>query len=339
MRPIILGILFAAALAIAGIVAWRGAAILLLIFAAIIVSRVLAATGGLVKRFTPLSHKAALWIAIVLIVAMAVGFLSLVGSQIYSQIMTLIERLPQDIEALGDTIGIEDPFEQLMGRLQQNGTVWNVVGYTVNAVTIMTSLIVVAVAGIFLALGSDTYRSGILILVPKSLRASIGHAIDTAGRALELWLMGKLLMMVIIFAATTLGLYVIGVPSALTLGILAGILEFVPFIGPIVAAIPALAIAISEGGPLVYWVLGLYVVVQQIENNLLVPLIQKSAVQLPPVLSLFAILMLGALFGILGFLLAMPLTVVLVVFVKQLYVRDILEEDIEIQGERSGTSP
>jgi predicted PurR-regulated permease PerM len=131
----------------------------------------------------------------------------------------------------------------------------------------------------------------------------------------------------------TLGLFAIGMPSALALGFLAGLSEFVPIVGPILSAIPALLLAFSEGGNMVFWVAGLYLLIQQLEGNVIMPLVQRKTVDLPPVVALFALVALGILFGPLGVLLGTPLTVVLYVAVNQLYVRDTLGEDAEIPGE------
>jgi predicted PurR-regulated permease PerM len=132
---------------------------------------------------------------------------------------------------------------------------------------------------------------------------------------------------------TTLGLWLLGIPSALALGLLAGVLEFVPFLGPILSAVPAVALALGEGMDTMLWVVGLYVAVQQIEGALITPLVQQHTVDLPPALTIFAIVAFGVLFGPLGILLATPLAVVVFVLVKKLWVREVLHENTELPGE------
>ncbi|MFQ3595886.1 MAG: AI-2E family transporter, partial [Sphingomonadaceae bacterium] len=131
---------------------------------------------------------------------------------------------------------------------------------------------------------------------------------------------------------TGLGLWLIGVPSALTLGLLAGLLEFVPFVGPIVAAIPALLLAGAQGTETFLWTLGLYLLIQQAEGNIIQPLVQRAAVKIPPVLLLFAILVAAPLFGPVGILLAAPLAVLVFTLVKHLYVREALDTPAEPRG-------
>ena len=135
---------------------------------------------------------------------------------------------------------------------------------------------------------------------------------------------------------TGLGLAWVGLPSALALGLLAGLLAFVPLVGPIVSAIPALLLALADGAATVGWTLAVFVGVQQIEGNVVMPFVQRRMVDLPPALLLFAIVAAGTLLGPLGALLAAPLTVVVFVLVKRLYVREALDTPTPLPGEERG---
>jgi predicted PurR-regulated permease PerM len=130
--------------------------------------------------------------------------------------------------------------------------------------------------------------------------------------------------MLVVGVLTGLGLWLIGVPSALALGLLAGVLEFIPLAGPVLAAIPALLLALTVGVDTALWAGGLMLLIQQIEGNLIQPLVQRYAVQLPPALFLFALIGFAAMFGAIGIVLAAPLTVVVYVLNKRLYVQDAL---------------
>ncbi len=141
------------------------------------------------------------------------------------------------------------------------------------------------------------------------------------------WL-GQLVAMAAVGIATGVGLYLLGVPSALALGVLAGLLEFVPFVGPLLAFVAAFAIALSEGLTLAVLVVLLFAGIQQMEGNILVPLVQQRAVDLPAALSLFGLVAFGVLFGPLGILLGVPLTVVALVAAKHLYVRPFADRHV-----------
>jgi predicted PurR-regulated permease PerM len=116
--------------------------------------------------------------------------------------------------------------------------------------------------------------------------------------------------------------------------VIAAFAEFVPYVGPIMAAIPALLLALGEGNEAMLWVVLLFVGIQQVESYAITPIIQHRAVDLPPVLTLFALVAFGVLFGPTGVVLGTPLTVALYVLVKQLYVRDLLNEPTHIPGDK-----
>lgn len=320
-----------------GLLAWYLSGILLLVFASLIVATIFSSLAGLLERYTPLNRQAGLVLCVLLVAVLIGGFLWLLGAQLRTQIFQLMDQVPEGIAFLENELGINSLRERLSKMADQTGfasLAWDVVGYTTTLASAMTKLLLVMVAGLFLAAQPEMYRRGTLLLFPTRVRPRVEKAINAAGEALRLWLLGKIFMMVIVFAATTAGLYLLNAPSALVLGLLAGLLEFIPFFGPILAAIPALLVATSAGWGMMLWVGGLYVVVQQIENNVLVPVIQHHTVELPPVLGLFSIFAFGVLFGTLGVVLAVPLTVVVLVLVKQLYLNDMLEENVPLFGNR-----
>ena len=170
-------------------------------------------------------------------------------------------------------------------------------------------------------------------MIPPARRALVAEAMEESDRALRLWLKGQLWAMVLIFAMTWLGLHLLGVPSALVLALISGALEFIPYAGAITSAIPAIMVALVQGPELALWVVGLYVVVHHVEAYVVQPLIQQFAVEIPAVITLFALLAFGLMFGFLGILLAAPLAVVSYVLVKRLYVIETLDTPTPIPGE------
>jgi predicted PurR-regulated permease PerM len=152
---------------------------------------------------------------------------------------------------------------------------------------------------------------------------------------LRLWLTAQLIAMIIVGVLTAAGLWLIGLPSALALGLISGLAEFVPVVGPVASVIPGLLIASSFGLETMLWTLAVYIIVQQVESNLVMPLLIGQAVNIPPALALFAVVGLSVLLGPLGLLFAFPLTVVADVAVRRLYVRDTLGEEVEITAEKS----
>lgn len=188
------------------------------------------------------------------------------------------------------------------------------------------NLLIIVVVGIYGAVDPGLYRKGLRSLLAPSLRERGDAVMDETGATLGAWLTAQLMSMTVVGVLTGLGLWAVGIPLAFLLGLIAGLLAFVPIIGPIVAAIPGILIAFPEGWHAVIWALGVYLGVQLLESNLITPLIQQQRVHLPAALVLVAQLLFGALFGIFGVTLATPLTALAMTLVNHLYVRHLEHE-------------
>ena len=169
-------------------------------------------------------------------------------------------------------------------------------------------------------------------MLPRADRGRAQETLSAVGVALRRWVIGRLVAMLMIGALTACGLWLIGVPLALTLGLLAGLLNLIPYIGPLAAFVPDGLMALLQGGVAVVWVLALYVVVQTAESYLVTPLVQQRAVRLPPALTITAQVVLGLVLGGAGLLFATPLTAAMLVVVQLLYVADVLHEDAGVRG-------
>ena len=328
------------ALAVALLILWLLAEVVLIAFAAVLLAIVLRALARRIEAHTPLSSAWSLVVAVCVVGAVIVAFVLLLGTQISAQGAALIERLPQLIDKVAARLQIASVPELLRDGLPNmlgGELAGRVAGYTSRVVEIAALAVLVVVAAVYLAADPCMYRRGLLLLLPQRWRKEGARLLDNIGHALERWLIGQLLAMVLVGVLTAVGLWLIGVPAALALGFLAGVADFVPLVGPMLAAVPAVLVALAEGGNMVFWVIALYVLVQQIEGNLIVPLVQRRTVRLPPALSLFSILVFGVLFGPLGVLLAVPLAVVAFVTVRQLYLRRYLGEPVSVPGETAAT--
>lgn len=334
----------AAAFVLAALLLWRLADVLLLIFAAILVALLFRAVSGPIERFTPLPERGAVFLAILLVAAVLVGFLWLLGTQLWTQLSLLLESLPDLVAQAESWLGIEGIGDwlarQRLAMFENGALVVNVASYSTTAVEIGAQALIVLGAGIYLALSPRSYVEGLLTLLPEPQQDRARDTLWTIGRALRLWLVGQLAAMALIGVLTTLGLWLLGVPSALALGVIAGLFEFVPYAGPVLSAVPAIVVGLSEGPGTALSVLLLYVVLQQAEGILVTPLVQQYTVDLPPVLTIFALLVFGTLFGPLGLLLGTPLAVVAMVAVKKLWLREVLHEDVSLPGEEDeGATP
>jgi predicted PurR-regulated permease PerM len=333
------GILLAATAfaVLAALIAWKLAHVLLLGFGAILVAILLRTLADLFERYTTARGRWSLALAGVTVLAVIAGFVLVLGAQLRRQASDLIGRFPEILSSVEQRLGLSNLdqwiAERAEGALSESGVVAQVAGYTSVMAGAAANIIVVLVVGIYLASRPDLYRTGLLKLFPRKRRRETDETLTAIARALRLWLLGQLAAMALVGCLTGVGLWLLGVPSALALGFLAGMAEFIPFVGPILSAVPAVLVALSQDATMALWVVGLYLLVQQIEGNVITPLVQQHAVDLPPAITLLAILAFGVLFGSLGVILATPLAVVVLVAIKKLWVRDTLEESTDLPGE------
>jgi predicted PurR-regulated permease PerM len=194
------------------------------------------------------------------------------------------------------------------------------------------SLLVVTFVAIYIALDPRTYRRGILHLVPHRGRAKAIEVMDATGVTLRRWLVAQLIGMGIIGALTTAALLLLDVRAAVALGIIAGILEFVPYFGPILSSVPAIAMGFLDGPEKALWVALTYLVIQQLEGNVVTPLLMKEGLDLPPALTIIGQSVMALAFGFVGLVIAMPLLGAVMVPIKLLYVQDVVGDEVEMPG-------
>ena len=205
-----------------------------------------------------------------------------------------------------------------------------------STLSVLGGILVTTFVAVFIAVDPRTYRRGIMHLVPHRARAKASEVMDAMGVTLRRWLVAQLIGMLVIGAITTVVLLLLGVRAAVALGIIAGILEFVPYFGPIISAVPAIAMGFLDGPEKALWVAVAYLAIQQIEGNLLMPLLMQEGLDLPPVLTILAQAVMALVFGFIGLLIAVPLLGTIMVPVKLLYVQDVVGDEVALPGDGSG---
>lgn len=290
---------------------------LVLIFAGLLLSIFFRGLADPLRRRTGISSVAAVLVVVVLLGALLALFVWLAGPALAEQFDELQRSLPQAIGQLRDRLagygwgrrllGQAD-VEQLAadGQMLQEAT--GLASRTVRALLgVLGGLFVVFFLGIFIAAEPAYYRSGVLRLFPPRRRAGVGHVLDRMDDILRWWLIGRAMSMAAVGVLVWLGLTLLGMPLALALGVLAGLLDFIPYFGPLLAAAPALVVALLEGPTQALYVAALYIAVQSIENWVVAPLVERNVVRLPPALTLAAQVVLGAVAGIVGAAFASPI--------------------------------
>ncbi len=319
------------------LLAWFLRTLLLMLFGALVVATVFRAFADRICRLTGWRTGIGTAVSIIVILGLGVGLIALFGTHVVQQIQTLRETLPaawHTLEARMGDLGLGEQLKRWAEDIRApGGSSFSAFGRTILSIgSGIADVLVVLVAGIFLATQPRFYLTGAVKLIPGGKRALALEAITESERALRLWLRGQLIAMIVVGLLTGFGLWMLGMPSAFTLGLMAGVLEFIPFAGPILSMVPAVLLALAVSPDLALWVVLLYFAVQQFEGYLLTPLVQQYAVDLPGVVLLFALIGFGALFGTLGVILAAPLTVVTYVLIKRLYVIETLHTPTPIPG-------
>jgi len=302
-----------------------------LAFAGVLAGVFLDALAACLRRVSSLSRGWSV-VAVVVLLALLVALIAwLIGARVTSQLSELSTQLPQSWDEVQQRLDETQWGKWLVNRLpsspreiERSDLFSQMTSALSTATAFLVGLAVVLFVGLYLAADPELYVDGIVQLVPLRERDRIRIALHQTGIALRWWLLGQLATMLLVGVTMGVGLWLIGIPLALSLGLLAFILEIIPNIGPVLAAIPALLIAWTESTSHLLLAGLLYVVVHGLESYVAIPLIQQRAVRLPPALSILMITLFGLLGGVIGMFVAAPLTITIIVLVKMLYVRDFL---------------
>jgi predicted PurR-regulated permease PerM len=315
---------------------WFVGGVLLMVFAGILIAIALDGLADLVSRYTPLARTWALaLITFLLALLLTAGgwfiipqFLEQFGA-LWEQLLLLLERAHDELDRfpwIQQALGL-DAAEDGGEESGDIGEIANQVATAVMTVLgIVATVLIVVVIAVFMAANPALYRNGLLRLVPRRQRDRADELLATAGFALRWWLLGQLISMLVLGTVTSIGLLLLGVEVWLGLGVLVGLFTFVPFLGPILAGIPVVTIGFATGVETGLAVLVFYLVLQNVEGNVLTPMIQQRVISLPPALLISVQVLMGTIFGIGGLVLAAPVAVLGMIAVNLLYIEDVLGE-------------
>jgi predicted PurR-regulated permease PerM len=331
--------LIALGLLVLALLLWKLSDVLLLAFGAVLVAIILhAAADGLV-RYLKVPDRWGLMVAGLLILVAFIGLGALFGTQVRAQFSNVVERLPSAVDNFSKNLGIgpvSDDISEMISNASNGGLAARLAGIGGAILDGLANFLLVVIAGIYIAADPRLYTRGLVKLFPKNQHERVESSLDASGQLLRLWLISQLIAMACVALLSTSAYWLIGLPSPIGLGLIAGIMDFIPFLGPILGALPAVLIAFSVSGEAALWTMGAVLVIQQIEGNVIQPLVARSMISVPPAMALFAILVGSILFGTLGLIFGFPLAIVTYVLVKKLYVRETLGEQTEVPGEDEG---
>lgn len=246
----------------------------------------------------------------------------------------VVDRSQAWIITLGDLIpgfAVEDlqSLEAILGQLQALDLELIFGRFLVwfsNTLTVAFNLLLVSVVIVMVLLNPIAYRRLFLRVFPSSRKQQVSRVLDGCEEAIAGWFIGILFNMTIIAMMSMIGLWILGIPLAFANGLLAGLLAFIPNLGPFISVIPPAAIALLEAPWKAIAVVVLYIVIQQIESNILTPLVMKKQVSLLPAITLLSQVVFAAFFGFLGLLLALPLTLIIQQWLDEFWVRGFLDQ-------------
>ena len=308
--------------AIAAAVLYLFSDLVILLFAAILLACQLRAVGMLLSRWSRVPYGACLAFTVVAITAAVAGFAYWRGPAVVAEFGEVVSDVRSQFEGLWQRFGDASWLHQVQLRLDaylkaKGGSLaGDAAGLVSSTIGNAGSILLILVAGVYLAAQPAVYVDGVVRLLPHRWRERGAELMVREARTLRSWFVGQLVDMAFIGVLTTLGLWLLGVPLFPTLGLIAALFNFVPYVGALAGSVPAIIIAFGTSPHLAIIVAVLFVVVQTLEGNVISPLISKRTVDLPPVLTLLSQTVLGTLFGPFGLILATPMTAAILTFSK-----------------------
>lgn len=311
--------------------------VVLLLFISVLFALFLRGLTRLIVHYTHINDLLALALTGVVLLLLLVFVIWQIGPRVVEQLDELMEQLPNAIDQLETLLRRINIDEQLTGQI--NGTdllntflssgssvFTRVTGIFSSTLGFLGTAVILFFIGIFLAVEPATYIDNAVRVLPHNQRLRAYGILQKLGTTLQLWMAARFASMLVVGGLTWLGLMILGVPVALPLALLAGLLTFIPNIGPILAIIPATLIGLSISVQMAALVFGLYLLVQVIESYIVTPIIERRTVSLPPALTITSQITLSLLVGQLGLLLAAPLVLVALVLVRELYLGEVLHD-------------
>ena len=300
--------------------------ILLVAFVGILLAVLLRTVANWIAKRTHLNGKAAFLLTLLAACGLFAAAGYLLGPRLVTQLHDLAQALPKSLASMKNQLGQYDWGRDLTREIN-NAVQPSKVANKVNEVasgTVQWGVSIIAVLAIALFVGADpdVYVSGMLQLAPEESRGRVKSLLDDLAFTIRWWLLGQLVPMIVLGAGTMLGLWLLGIPLAFTLGLLTAAMLFVPYAGSVIAYIPTALIALTMSFRTLLWVTILYVGVHLAEGYIITPLVQRRAVKLPPALTLFAQLLMWEFAGVLGVFAATPLTAAALTLVKRVYLKE-----------------
>ena len=320
--------------AVTGIVAlaflaWELLDLVPLLAGALMVAALLDALAAPLQRRLRWRRTPTLALVLLGLLGTLAAVVALLGDRLLEQFARLRAGMPGALDAVTrwlDSHPVGETLLEVWNSAKTGEQVWaQAAALATGALGAVSGALLVVVIGIYLAADPPLYRRGALRLLPVERRPVVDEALRAAGHGLQRWLLGQTVSMAAIGMMTAVGLAVLGLPMAATLGLIAGLLAFVPFFGAVASGLLIVLLSFGQGPHMALQAALLCLAIQQMEEFVLLPFIQRWAVSLPPAAGLLGTVVFGLLFGLPGALVATPLLLVIMILVRQLWVQRVAD--------------
>lgn len=318
---------------------WQIRDLLLIVFAAVVLANSLNLLARWLQKRLNVQRSLSVLLSVLCLVGFAIAFFWLIVPPFAKQLQEVVVLVPQGIQQVGDWLnsldravpsGVRPYVPGFNSIVQQTMPVVNRLlggsfAFFSSSLGTIINVLLILVLGLMMLINPAPYRSGFIRLFPSFYRRRVDQILLDCEAALGQWIVGALMSMGVIAVLSTLGLSLIGVQAALANGVLAGLLNFIPNLGPTISVVPPMAIALLDSPIKAFLVLGLYIGIQQFESNLLTPYLMAQQVNLLPAVTLLAQVFFASIFGFWGLLLALPLVVVCQIWIRRVLVEDVMD--------------
>lgn len=327
------------ALVISLYILWQIRQVVLVVFAAVVLATILNRLVAIFQRYR-IKRGIAIAITVVLLLTIITAFFAVIVPRLVEQLQELVNLLPAVSarlrswygwiqtqipgQVLENIPGFETLAQQLQAWVAQ--LLGNFFVLLNNSLAALVSLLLFLVVTIMLLANPPQYRRIFILAFPAFYRRRVDEILSECETSLVGWIRGTLLAMVVIAVVSFIGLSVLGVPLPFVNAALAGLLEFIPNVGPVLSVVPPMLLALLDAPWKAGAVLLLYIAIQQFESLVLVPLIMKQEVDLMPVFTILAVVVFASFFGFLGLFLAIPLLIVVQICLREVLVKDVLNK-------------
>ncbi|GAB2976515.1 AI-2E family transporter [Mucilaginibacter puniceus] len=297
--------------------------VFLMVLAASLIALYFHGLADFIEKKTKLARAWSMTISVCASFILLILLLLLIGSKVQSQIEELSSNFPSMVQQAKDRLNETTIGQKILEQV--SGT--NSTQITDQAKKLFSStfgvlgdLYVIIFLGIFFTVSPGIYVKGIVALIPAKGEAKAQDILHKLDSKLKRWLAGKIFAMAVVAILTAVALAILGIPMLFALALIAGILNFIPNFGPIIAMIPAVLVGLSMGIDTALIIVGVYTLIQVVESNFITPMVQNKLVSIPPAMIITGQLIVGSLTGYLGIILATPLVLIVMVLVQELYI-------------------